>query len=47
MSHPITSDELRSSFLSFFEKAGHRVVPSSALVPRNDPSLYFTNAGMV
>ena len=39
--------DIRSSFLSFFEKNGHEVVPSSPLVPRNDPTLMFTNAGMV
>ena len=40
-------NDIRSSFLSFFEKHGHAVVPSSPLVPRNDPTLMFTNAGMV
>jgi len=40
-------NEIRSSFLDFFAKAGHQVVPSSPLVPRNDPTLLFTNAGMV
>ena len=45
---PMTSvNDIRSSFLSFFEKNGHAVVPSSPLVPRNDPTLMFTNAGMV
>ncbi|MGE3318958.1 MAG: alanine--tRNA ligase [Candidatus Berkiella sp.] len=39
--------ELRKSFLSFFEKKGHTVVPSSSLVPHNDETLLFTNAGMV
>jgi alanyl-tRNA synthetase len=39
--------EVRSSFLEFFRARGHEVVASSALVPRNDPSLLFTNAGMV
>ncbi|MEL6967012.1 MAG: alanine--tRNA ligase [Pseudomonadota bacterium] len=38
---------IRSSFLSYFEKQGHAAVPSSALVPRNDPTLMFTAAGMV
>jgi alanyl-tRNA synthetase len=38
---------IRSHFLSYFERHGHRVVPSSPLVPRNDPTLMFTNAGMV
>jgi len=40
-------NDIRSSFLGFFEKNGHEVVPSSPLVPRNDPTLMFTNAGMV
>ncbi|MDD4572331.1 MAG: alanine--tRNA ligase-related protein, partial [Clostridia bacterium] len=39
--------ELRDRFLRFFEANGHTVVPSSALVPHNDPTLLFTNAGMV
>ena len=40
-------NEIRSSFLEYFRKHGHEVVPSSPLVPRNDPTLMFTNAGMV
>src|SRR5271155_3723877 len=40
-------NEIRSSFLQFFASNGHTVVPSSSLVPRNDPTLMFTNAGMV
>jgi len=40
-------NEIRSAFLSYFEKHGHAVLPSSPLVPRNDPTLMFTNAGMV
>ncbi len=40
-------NEIRSTFLDFFAKNGHAVVPSSPLVPRNDPTLMFTNAGMV
>jgi alanyl-tRNA synthetase len=40
-------NDIRSSFLNYFAKAGHEVVPSSPLVPRNDPTLMFTNAGMV
>ncbi len=40
-------NEIRSAFLGYFEKHGHAVVPSSPLVPRNDPTLMFTNAGMV
>ena len=40
-------NDIRSNFLQFFGKTGHAVVPSSSLVPRNDPTLMFTNAGMV
>ena len=40
-------NEIRSTFLDYFKKNGHEVVPSSPLVPRNDPTLMFTNAGMV
>ena len=43
---PMTSHELRSSFLKFFEQHGHKIVPSSPLVPGDDPTLLFTNAGM-
>lgn len=42
----MTSREIRSSFLSFFEQRGHRVVPSAPVVPHGDPTLLFTNAGM-
>jgi alanyl-tRNA synthetase len=42
----MTSNEVRASFLRFFEQNGHRVVPSSPLVPHDDPTLLFTNAGM-
>jgi alanyl-tRNA synthetase len=41
-----SGDEIRQRFLSFFEQRGHRVVRSSSLVPANDPTLLFTNAGM-
>ena len=41
------TDEIRAAYLDFFEQRGHRVVPSSSLVPANDPTLLFTNAGMV
>ncbi|MBX3577069.1 MAG: alanine--tRNA ligase [Rhizobiaceae bacterium] len=40
-------NEIRSTFLNYFRKNGHEVVASSPLVPRNDPTLMFTNAGMV
>jgi alanyl-tRNA synthetase len=40
-------NDIRSAFLAYFAREGHEVVPSSPLVPRNDPTLMFTNAGMV
>ncbi len=40
-------NEIRTAFLDYFKRNGHEVVPSSPLVPRNDPTLMFTNAGMV
>jgi alanyl-tRNA synthetase len=40
-------NEIRASFLDYFARNGHQVVPSSPLVPRNDPTLMFTNSGMV
>ncbi len=40
-------NDIRSSFLGYFAREGHEMVPSSPLVPRNDPTLMFTNAGMV
>lgn len=43
----LSSADLRALFLEFFRERGHQVVPSSSLVPGNDPTLLFTNAGMV
>ncbi len=43
----MTSDQIRKAFLRYFEERNHRIVSSSSLVPRNDPTLLFTNAGMV
>jgi alanyl-tRNA synthetase len=42
-----STNEVRTAFLEFFRKHDHSVVASSPLVPRNDPTLMFTNAGMV
>jgi alanyl-tRNA synthetase len=44
---PITVSDIRKTFLDFFASKGHTVVPSSSLVPGNDPTLMFTNSGMV
>jgi alanyl-tRNA synthetase len=43
----LTSNDIRTKFLKFFESKGHTIVPSSSLVPTNDPTLMFTNSGMV
>src|SRR3984885_10934203 len=42
-----TANDIRAAFLDYFAGAGHEILPSSPLVPRNDPTLMFTNAGMV
>jgi alanyl-tRNA synthetase len=44
---PLSTDEIRSRFLAYFKSQGHEVVTSSPLVPADDPTLLFTNAGMV
>lgn len=43
----LTSQQLRQEFLKYFKNLGHTLVPSSSLIPSNDPTLLFTNAGMV
>jgi alanyl-tRNA synthetase len=43
----MNASEIRTRFLTYFERQGHTVRPSSALVPADDPTLLFTNAGMV
>ena len=42
----LTAQQLREAFLGFFESKGHTVIPSSPLVPQNDPTVLFTTAGM-
>ncbi|MGH7880103.1 MAG: alanine--tRNA ligase-related protein, partial [Candidatus Binataceae bacterium] len=42
-----TTDRIRQSFLDFFAERGHEIVPSASLIPHGDPTLLFTNAGMV
>ena len=47
MTNHLTSNQIRSQFLEYFHEQGHTIVQSSSLVPNNDPTLLFTNAGMV
>ena len=47
MTQTLSSSEIRQTFLDFFEENQHTVVASSSLIPSNDPTLLFTNAGMV
>jgi len=42
----LKASEIRARFLAFFAERGHQIVPSASLVPRDDPTLLFTNAGM-
>ena len=42
-----TLKDIRSTFLNYFAKHDHKIIPSSSLVPDNDPTLMFTNSGMV
>ena len=47
LGNPMKSSEIRQSFFDYFTAHGHKLVDSSSLVPSNDPTLLFTNAGMV
>ena len=42
-----STNDIRRSFLDYFGREGHQIVPSAPLVPQNDPTLMFVNAGMV
>ena len=46
MSRPFSSADIRQAFINYFAENGHTPVASSSLVPHNDPTLLFTNAGM-
>src|SRR5689334_12440264 len=43
---PMTTDQIRQSYLDFFQSKGHTVIPGAPLVPENDPTVLFTTAGM-
>ena len=43
----LTTNDIRKTYLDFFQEKGHELVESSSLIPSNDPSLLFTNDGMV
>ena len=43
----MNSDEIRSAYLKFFEEKGHKVIPSSSLIPKDNPTLLLTTAGVV
>ncbi len=45
--HYLTGDEIRAAYLKFFEEKGHTIIPSSSLIPHDDPTLLLTTAGMV
>ena len=47
MSDTISTNQIRKIYLDFFQEKGHTLVESASLIPVNDPSLLFTNAGMV
>ena len=47
MKKNLTTNEIRKIYLEFFQENGHELVESASLIPHNDPSLLFTNAGMV
>ena len=47
MKKNLTTNEIRNIYLEYFQENGHELVESASLIPHNDPSLLFTNAGMV